>query len=405
MNEGSNRKLISTVAALALYFTFSVAAYPQFTAESFRKYLVDQARFTPEELDALIEGKAVVKALPSSNKQEVVVVGVVRFTDLPQVSMRAFRESISQKTDTSRTAGGKFGRPPSANDLIDLELEDRDFRQLRKCVVGNCDLNMSAAWIRQFETEIDWEASDHREHASQLIRQMLAEYAANYLAKGSGSLGEYNNRRKPVRLSETHRLLLDRSLFISEFAPELYEFIARFPGPELQGVESDLFWSTVDFGLNPTTTISHTVAHTVDLGGEAGHVLVNRQLYSSRYLDSSLSLTLLFRFAENDEAATYLIFTDRSWSDALGGMLGGFTRRVVENEGVERVTGVLDSAGAHLEIANKTPTEPESRTDPLASADRITAFLAHPAVIPLFVALVAALAILLFLRRRQNSVE
>jgi hypothetical protein len=314
--------------------------------------------------------------------------------------MQGFRDSVSQTTNTSRTAGGKFSRPTNPNDLIDLELEDRDFKQLRKCVVGNCDLNMSAAWIKRFETEIDWEANDHRERATQLTRQMLAEYASNYLAKGAGSLGEYNNRRKPVRLAETHRRLLDRSLFINEFAPDLYKFIANFPGAELQGVESDLFWSTVDFGLNPTTTISHTVAYTVDPGGEAGHVLLNRQIYSSRYLDSSLSLTLLLRFAENDAAATYLVFTDRSWSDALGGLLGGFTRSVVENEAVERVTGVLESAGARLEMANMPPPENKSQTEPTASTDRITEFLAHPAVIALFVALVAALAIALFLRRR-----
>lgn len=370
---------------LTLLSLFAALVTAQTSEADFRKFLREKTTIDDNDLSEIDRGNTVVKALSVTDKQEVAIIGIVRIADLRVITLEEFRKSLSQKGNSEVDAKGAFKMPPSAEDLSGLELEDRDFKELQKCTVGDCDLNMSATWIKRFNSEIDWNAPDHRQKATALFREMLLQYLRDYSTKGAASLGDYSNRKEVVSLPDSHRTLDENNLFLKQYSNGLFTYLSDYPKRKQEGMMSELLWSTIDFGLNPTITLSHAVAYTNEAGN---HFVATRQFYSSRYLDASLSMTMMLRFADG---AAYIVFSDRSRSDALEGIFHGMSKRVVENEALERVKNVLKNA----ELRLITPRDPTPKADPPAaetgSIQQVLSWLRTP------FGLITALAVLLLI--------
>lgn len=341
-------KRFFAVAATAVIFFAGGPSSGQSTSAQLREELVRYAGFTEPEFAALVKGEVVVVRVRTDDKRDVAVFGIVRIAEFAPVSMAEFRESFSQRGNKEMEGKGRFSDLPNISDLTTLELEDRDFDELRKCRIGDCDINMSAKWIGRFSTEIDWSKADHRQKATELFRSMMLEYASEYASKGASSLSKNVNRREPLDLSETHRELLRELPLLDDFGRGLRQYLHEFPTGALSGVGNELHWSAVDFGLNPTVTLTHAVAFTNGIAESDSHFILTRQFYSTRYLDASISLTALIRIPNGEAVESYIVFTDRSRSDALGGVLGGLARTAVEAEAVDRVRRLLETSSARL---------------------------------------------------------
>lgn len=392
-------RIAVTILAALFVAIAAVPAIAQTTAVDFRKFLTDKAGFSVEDLDVVDKGEIVVKMLPVTDKQEVAVLGIVRVNISGDLGSDAFAESLSQRKDSSFKGGGKFSSPPRAADLKDLKNEDRDFKELQKCVVGKCDLNLSAEMIKRFQSEIDWNAADHRERATDLMREMLSGYAGTYAAKGDDALGEYANRKEPVRLAENHRILLEGAQIVRQFAPEFYEYLKNYPKNKLDGVENELSWTMVDFGLNPMIALTHKAAFKRRTSGPEQIFIAAKQFFASRYVDSSLSFAVFMRMA--DSGAAYLIFTDRSRSDALDGLFSGMTRRVVTTEANERVTRVLGNARAKLEAGPGRSSERGSTEEVSGPVDLVLDYARDPRLQIVAVLLALAAGYLIFRSTRK----
>ncbi|HMS08056.1 MAG TPA: hypothetical protein PKE66_01125 [Pyrinomonadaceae bacterium] len=331
-------------------------ATAQSTVSEFRSEVIRYADLSEAEVAAMEKGELVVKRVKTANDQDVAVFGIVKIAELRPITMADFRESFSQRGNREMEGKGRFSDPPNISDLSTLTLEDRDFDELRKCRIGDCDINMSATWIRRFGTEIDWNAPDHRERATELFRAMVLEYASEYALKGATSLGTHANRKEPLDIARAQNELLKELPLVDTFAFGLRKFMQEFPAVRLSGIQSEMHWSAVDFGLNPTVTLTHAVAYTNGIDGHDSHFVLTRQFYSTRYLDASISLTALLRILNGNSVDSYMIFSDRSRSDALGGILGGVARTAVEAEAVDRVRRLLETSSASL-----TKTRAEQR--------------------------------------------
>lgn len=344
------RPLLFT-AALAVVWGGAIAVQrsaAQATTAQLRSALIQYADFSEPELTALEKGEIVVKRVKTNDKRDVAVFGIVRRVDLPPVSMAAFRESLSQRGNKEMEGKGRFSDLPNISDLATLELEDRDFDELRKCRIGDCDINMSSKWIGRFSTEIDWSKADHRQKATELFRSMMLEYASEYALKGATSLGTHANRKEPLDLARAQNELLKGLPLVDIFGIGLRKYMQEFPVARLSGIQSELHWSAVDFGLNPTVVLTHAATFTSGIAGNDSHFVLTRQFYSSRYLDASISLTALLRIPNGEAVESYIVFTDRSRSDALGGVLGGVARTAVEAEAVDRVRRLFETSSARL---------------------------------------------------------
>ncbi len=339
-------------------------ARAQATPDQLRTLLVDYAGFSDADLVAMNNGKIVVKLVKTTNKHDVAVFGIVRNPTLPQFTMQAFRESLSQKGNKEIEAKGRFSRSPVITDFTNVVLEDRDLEELQKCRVGDCDINMSAKWINRFADEIDWKAPDHRQRTNELFRAMLLEYATQYGLRGVASLGTLVNRRQPVDLYEAQRELLKKLPLLDNFAFGLREHMANFPAASLFGIQDELYWSLMDFGLKPTVTLTHAAMFTNGISSQDSHFVLTRQFYSSRYLDASVSLATLLRVPNGEGVETLIVFADRSRSDALGGVFAGVARGVVEKEAIDRTTEILKTAELRLisQASSQSKLEPTSES-------------------------------------------
>ncbi|MBX3243309.1 MAG: hypothetical protein KF685_02435 [Acidobacteria bacterium] len=361
---------IAAFLMAAAWFVIGPAALTAQTAPTkIRALLTESSQLTADEITALDSGKAVVKALPTANKQETAVIGILRLSDMNFADIAIFRESLAQRRGSERTSGGKFSSPPQIDDLAGLELENKDFEELQKCVVGRCDMNLSANAIRRFQKDVNWNTANRNEQATALMRQVLLEYAVNYLEKGDKALGSYDNSRKPVNLAETHNDLLASSGLANELVPELTAFLKRFPADPPDGIQNELHWSIVDFGLKPMVTLTHTAAYSAPAdSGPKLLAIAARQIYAGRYLDASLSFSILVHDTDTSGTFSFVIFMDRSRSDALGGLFDSLTRSVVEREASERVQKVLQTAQNRLETEKRRKLEPSPVSDTSGNA-------------------------------------
>ena len=351
------------MAIFVLIWLGAVTSLSQTSVQEFRNVLRDQAAFTTDDFSAIERGEIVVKVLPVKDKREVAVCGLVRTQAPLEVSLRAFHTSMTQQNQNSILEIGKFSSPPALEDLQALTLEDRDIEDLKRCVVGNCKLKMSAAMIERLRKEVDWAAPDYRLQATRLFRQMLLDYVRDYLVRGDSALIEYHDQPRGVRLDEEQRSLLDASLYINDFAAEFTQYLKDFPRPEITGVEGTITWTKINFGLKPVTILTHVITYTRRPSGVPQILVVSKQLYANHYFDSSLALTALINVPITGTTSdSYLLYTNRSRADALAGAFSKLKRNLVEGEAVASLNAILLQTRLNLESGsmNQAGSPPRS---------------------------------------------
>ena len=351
------------MAIFVLTWFGAVTSLGQTSVQEFRNFLRDEAAFTADDFSALERGEIVVKVLPVKDQREVAVCGLMRLQAPLEVSLRAFRTSMTQQNQNSILEIGKFSSPPSLEDLQALTLEDLDIKDLKRCVVSDCKLKMSAAMIERFRQEVDWAAPDYRLQATRLFRQMLLDYVRDYLSRGDSALIEYQDQPRAVRLDEEHRSLLEASLYINDFAAELTQYLKGFPKLELTGVENSINWAKIKFGLKPVTILTHVATYTRRPSGVPQILVVSKQLYANHYFDSSLALTALINVpVPGTTSDSYLLYTNRSRADALAGSFSRLKRNLVEGEAVASLNAILLQTRLNLEASsmNQAGSRPRS---------------------------------------------
>jgi len=150
-----------------------------------------------------------------------------------------------------------------------------------------------------------------------------------YLKSGNAALGEYHDRKPPLRKADEFHSLLRESPYIHEYAPEFYRYLEQYPDEQLSGVENFIYWSKENFGLKPVVSLTHVTIYRRKQ--DPGSVLIaSKQIYASHYFDSSLGLTALVELP--GAQGIYLMYLNRSRVDALRGRLGRMKRSVISRE-------------------------------------------------------------------------
>jgi hypothetical protein len=385
----------------------AVTARSQTSVEAFRKALREQAAFTDGDLSALEQGGMAAKLLPPKDKREVAVAGLVRL-QVPQDAFIKFtRDNIARVNNERILQIGKFSNPPTIEDLQTLTLENRDIEDMKSCVVGDCDMKMSAAMIERVRNEVDWTAPDYRLRATLLFRQLLLDYVRDYLAHGEAALMEYGVN-KGVNLAEEHRSLLAASVYFNQFAPEFTTYLRDFPKPEIPGVENALFWSKLKFGLKPVVTVTHVTIWTRPANVAPQVVVASQQIYADHYFDSSLALSAFIKLAGTKASAdAYLLYTNRSRADTLGGMFSGLKRAIVESEAMDGLKTILQEQKVKIEASANGPSNSTTQfgTEVITPVPNVweLRFAGVHLVYVLLLALSIALVVYWLIKRRANQ--
>jgi len=291
-----------------------------------RSLLSNALKFSPSELADLEQGNVVSHRLNATAEGEAGAAGATRINARKEAFIDLYRDIVHFKRGSGVLAIGVFGDPPSVGDLATLPLDTHDVN-LRDCHVGHCDIRLPASAIIRFQNEIDWTASDANAYAATLFRHVLADNVRAYVSGGEGRITEYDDEKHPVRPVDDFSALLTGAPYIDELVPGLAAHLEGLSTHPLPGAEDILYWSKEKWGdLDPFVTVTHVA---IPQAARVGRVIASRDVYSSRFLDASLSVTIASD-AVSTPNAFYLVYVNRSRADALKGKAADLRRSVVE---------------------------------------------------------------------------
>ena len=291
-----------------------------------RDLLSNALKFSPSELTDLEQGKVVAHRLNATAEGEAGAAGATRINGRKEAFVDMYRDIVRFKRGQGILAIGLFGDPPSVGDLATLPLDTQDVN-LRNCRVGHCDIRLPASAINRFQNEIDWTASDADAHAATLFKHILADNVRAYVSGGAGRITEYDDEKHPVRPVDDFSALLTGAPYVDELVPGLAAHLDGFSTNPLPGSEDLVYWSKEKWGdLDSFVTVTHVA---IPQPVRVGRVIASRDVYSSRFLDASLSVTIVSD-AVSTPNAFYLVYVNRSRADALKGKAADLRRSVVE---------------------------------------------------------------------------
>jgi hypothetical protein len=311
-------------------------ALAQTSITEFQKALEEKAAFQQTDFAALQLNQPVVRLSPVSDKREIAVSGLVNISAGADEFLRSYRESITRKNNSAILEVGSFSSQPALNDLDSLTLEPGDIEDLKDCVVGDCQVKLSAPMIERFRKEIDWTAPDYAVKVTNLFKQMLFEYVRDYRTRGEAALIQYNDKRNEIDLATEQRGLNAASSYINDVLAD--------SKAGLQLLDDTIVWSKIKFGLKPVIAVNHITIYKRDRDVGPQVLISSKQIYASHYFNASLALTAFVTVP----GGAYLVSENRSRADGLEGPFGKIKRGVVEKKALEGLKTILEQSQASL---------------------------------------------------------
>ncbi|HEV3141254.1 MAG TPA: hypothetical protein VGY57_12090 [Vicinamibacterales bacterium] len=300
--------------------------------------------FSAAELADLERGKIVKHSIDAQAAGEVAVAGAVRIGAPKSAFVGRVRDIERFKRGPEIMQIGRFSDPPVRADLDRLTVDKDDF-DVRTCRVGHCDVRLPAAIIKRFQDEIDPKSPDVQRRTAELFKQVLLEEVIAYETGGPGRILSYDDGPKPIRPVEEFEGILGDEPALGALAPGLPRHLRFYPSGRLEGAEDFLYWSKEKFGPEPFITVTHV---TIFCGSSRTCVVATRDVYSSRYVDASLAVTVATDSLA-DPTRFYLVYANRSRASAMKGGLSGLRRSIVGRRARGSLEDSLKQIKAQLE--------------------------------------------------------
>lgn len=326
----------------------SSAAAPRVQAQA----LLRKMGFSTADVQALDAGHAVVRSLATPVRQELAYVGAVYINAPPERLLERFRDIERFERGPGVPQIGRFGSTPQLEDLASLTLPVADVKALAACRPGTCDVQLPAAAITRFRSDVKWSAPDATRQATRVAHEVLLALVRAYQTDGNAALGHYDDDDGgPLPVAEHFRALLASRDNLPAPVPDLIAYLDTYPRGRPMGAEEFLYWSVVVFGLKPTIRVSHVVIYPLPSAQPVAYAIAIKQLYASHYFHTTLEL----RFAIDDERpgrGFWLVSVTRSRNDGMTGFKGLFLRSIISRRSGDAVRGYL----AHVKRQVERPS-------------------------------------------------
>jgi hypothetical protein len=338
---------------MAVVFAFSAVVLAQAPPE-LPEFLQKQLGMTVSELDSMEKGQILAKLPKTTETREVAAFAVMRLDISSDFFIERVRDIVTFKKSDNVLQIGKFSDPPTLEDLASLTLDPVDIESIKRCRAGSCDLKMSVPMIERLRKEINWAAPVNPTKVTALFRQIVLDRVRNYLQGGNRALGEYNDRSYRLRLADEFGTLLQPANYMYGYMPEFQKYLQEFPSSRPAEVEDFVYWSKEKFGLKPVISVTHVTLYKFKTRHGTDVLIASKGIYATHYFEVSLGLT---GFIQNPLPSgaprSYLIYINRSRTDALRGLFGGLKRSLISGS-------LRDGAKKNMEMI-KTKLERDYR--------------------------------------------
>ncbi|HSE42375.1 MAG TPA: hypothetical protein VLH08_16535 [Acidobacteriota bacterium] len=322
---------------------------PNFAHTELNKFFHEYAGLQDDEIKAIQNGIAVAKVVKSP-EEIVSIFGSVYIKADPEKYV-TFATDIEQ---TSKLPGylaiRKFSDPPKLSDLDTFTLEPDDIKALEECKPDNCDVQLPAEKIEEFQRSIDWKSADVTKKVNTVARQMAFHALQSYIHGGHAALGTYRDKKNPNVVAESFEKLVSRAKALPVYLPDLHRYLLEYPNFESPNLKSEFHWEKVNFGLRPTLRIVQKIIYREP--SRSAFAVAEKQLYSSHYFQTALDITVCIKdSAAAGQNGFYLITTKGSQQAGLTGLKGGIVRQIAINKSRSSLEKALTMFKKRLEQA------------------------------------------------------
>ena len=303
-----------------------------------------------DEIRGIREGKAIAKTLDSPTADQVFVFGSVYINSTPELYLKFASDLDAMRKLPSYLALRKFSDPPQLADLTDFTLDEEDFKQLKSCKAGHCQVQLPTEAMEEFQRSVNWSAPDASAQANQVAQRMALQAILDSERGGNAALGTYRDKNHPAVVAETFASLVGRSKALPVYLPGLREYLLNYPNADSSGIESQFYWEKVNFGLKPTLRMVHAIIYQGKSSREPAYAVAVKQLYASHYFESAIDLTVCVKDSQHaDHPGFYLITLKGSQQAGLTGLKGGIVRKVAIGKTRSSLEKALTSIKQKLE--------------------------------------------------------
>lgn len=293
-------------------------------APSARIILAELFRLDGPTIDQVRRGQAVAISLPGALDREIVAAGAVRIATPASGVLDLFRDIESLEAGKGFLQTVRLSNPPLLSDFDTLQLPADDLRDLRRCRIGDCKMQLPRRGFDLLAT-MDWAGQDPNAQLNRLVRRLALEIARAYQTGGAQAVGPTLEER-PVRdtPAEFIEMLKDKP-FLERATPGLAHYLINYPQvTRPAGLEEYFYWSLVEFGLKKTLRLNHIVLS--PLPGQPRWVIANRQIWASHYFQNAVEVRLLVDDSDSGSAGHYLFVLNLARPDGLTGVFGPLVR-------------------------------------------------------------------------------
>jgi len=333
-----SRMLIAT-CGIALYAVADSSIEP-----IVRDVLARHLRFGPAELAELDRGKVVRHSLGATAPGEVAVAGAVRINATRAQFIDHVRDIVRFKKAPEVLQVGRFSQPPVPGDLDALTVTSAEFDP-RSCKrVGSCDVRLPADAIQRLGRELDMNAADVQARGAALFKQIVFEHVTAYVSGHGNRIAQHDGGPSPIRPRDEFAGILTNSPAVDALVPGLADHLRDFPNRRVAGAEDFLYWSKQKFPSAIVVSVTHV---TIVCGLARTCVITTKDVYSSRYIDASLAVTIA---TDGDQPTSiYVVYSNRSRANALKGLFSGLRRAIAERRTRASVEDNLKAVKIQLE--------------------------------------------------------
>lgn len=345
---GKWRSLV-TGAVFSVMLLASVRSFAQ-SNSALHDFFAENIGLSEEQIAAIKNGKAIVKAMPSRTPAEVFLFGAVYIHAAPEKYIHFAHDFDRLRQLPNYLALGVLRTPPQLSDLSGFSFDDDDIKALKDCKPGNCLIQIPAGSMDQAQEAIDWSAADPSQQVNKLAQKAALELVRRYQRDGNQALGMLHDKRNPTDVPRQFGYMLSYAKALPEQLPDFHRYLLDYPDHRPSNTDDAFYWAKVKFGLKPTLRIVHLITMRGKPGDPVVYAVAEKQLSSSHYFETALDLSFCVRAGENaGEPGFYLIKTMGSEQAGLTGLKGSIVRKAAVSGSLSNLQKALAAIRNTLE--------------------------------------------------------
>jgi hypothetical protein len=359
------KRLASAFAIVLLVPTLFVypATQKNTLSTPLREFLQKEIGLTEPEIESVIAARPVAKLL-KRKKGDVAVFGIVKINAPQDFFIEKYRDIVAFEGGPGIQGIGRFHSPPKLSDVVRLQMDNKQLKEIPKCRPGNCSIKLSDRVMQSLREKINWSSPNASRQAQSVIRQAFVDYVANYQKIGDEALSIYNDQDKPQSIRDNFSQLLQNSSPLIQYDPQLATYLTKYPQERPLDTEDIFYWQKAEFGLKPVIRASHVVIHRNQHENYVTYAIASKMLYASHYFRAALELkSVVPDSASPNSKSFYLICLNRSYVDGLTGVRGMLIRGTILERSRKSLDHYLFSVKRKIEAAYISTLSIESARD------------------------------------------